>query len=230
MSTANQGCATCELSQYELFRDLSPAELDALGRSVVPAQVERRTYVFKSGQPGENVYLIQKGRVRLARVSEGGREHTLGILEAGSIVGEDAIFHDGRHRNFAEAMDDVEVCAIPKEDFEKALQRSGPLSLALAKSVEERLCRTEEKLEQMVFLGVQTRLARLLLQLADTHGVREEDGVRIDLRLTHEEIGALIGSTRETTSKLLGEFRTLRYLDIRRRRIVLLDQHSLAQL
>lgn len=229
MPAISEACVTCELAQYELFRDLTPTELNHLERSVVPAHVQRRTYVFTPGQAGENVYLIHKGRVRLSRVSAGGREHTLGILEAGSIVGEDAIFHDGRYRNFAEAMDDVEMCAIPKEDFERALQSSGPLSLALARSVEERLSQTEEKLEEIVFLDVHARLARLLLKLADTHGVREGDVVRVNLRLTHEEIATMIGSTRETTSKLLGEFRAAGYIDTQSRYLFLLDQRALAE-
>ncbi|MGZ4123884.1 MAG: Crp/Fnr family transcriptional regulator [Tumebacillaceae bacterium] len=223
-------CEICYLRQYELFKDLNEEELDQLGRGSQPTMVPKREYIFAPEEPSNQIYMLKSGRVRISRLSETGKHFTLVILEPGDIFGESALFDDEPRRHFAEVLDDAQICAIDKREFEKVAMNNPTVSLKIAQIVEHRLTEAQEQIENLVFYDVQTRLARLLLKLADIHGERVESGVQIGIKLTHEDIASLIGSTRETTSKILNEFRTNGWIDVKKRQIILLDQKVLAEM
>jgi CRP/FNR family cyclic AMP-dependent transcriptional regulator len=223
-------CAICSLKQYELFKDLNEEELDQLGRGSTPTVVPKREYIFTPDEPSNQIYMLKSGRVRISRLSETGKHFTLVILEPGDIFGESALFDDEPRRNFAEALDDAEICMIDRREFEKVAMNNPSVSLKIAQIVENRLIEAQEQIENLVFYDVQTRLARLLLKLADIHGERVENGVQIGIKLTHEDIASLIGSTRETTSKILNEFKANAWIDVKKRQIILLDQKALAEI
>lgn len=223
-------CVVCELSEYALFKDVDAAELDELEKQSQVTMVQRRDYIFTPDSPSNLVYMINKGRVRISRLSDTGKHYTLVILEPGDIFGENAIFGDEPRKNFAEALDDAYVCAIDKHVFEKMANRNPLVTMRLAHIVEQRYEQAQEQIEQLVFNDVQTRLARVLLKLADLHGVRVANGVLIKVKLTHEDIASLIGSTRETTSKILNEFKAAGWISVSKRQIVLQDQKSLAEM
>lgn len=223
-------CEICYLRQYDLFKDLDEEELDQLGRGSQPATVPKREYIFTPDEPSSQVYMLKSGRVRISRLSETGKHFTLVILEPGDIFGESAIFSDEPRRNFAEALDEAEICAIDKREFENVIMKNASVSLKIAQIVEHRLTEAQEQIEHLVFYDVQTRLARLLLKLADIHGERADKGVKIGIKLTHEDIASLIGSTRETTSKILNEFKANGWIDVQKRHIILLDQKVLAEM
>jgi CRP/FNR family cyclic AMP-dependent transcriptional regulator len=223
-------CEICYLRQYELFKDLNEEELDQLGRGSQPTMVPKREYIFAPEEPSNQIYMLKSGRVRISRLSETGKHFTLVILEPGDIFGESALFDDEPRRHFAEVLDDAQICAIDKREFEKVAMNNPTVSLKIAQIVEHRLTEAQEQIENLVFYDVQTRLARLLLKLADIHGERVDNGVQIGIKLTHEDIASLIGSTRETTSKILNEFRTNGWIDVKKRQIILLDQKVLAEM
>lgn len=223
-------CTVCELGEYELFEGVEQKELDQLGKGSQPSVVTKRNYIFTPDEPSHAVYLLKKGRVRISRLSDTGKQFTLVILEPGAIFGESAIFGDEPRKYYAEALDDAYICAINKHEFEKIISRNPMVSLRLAQIVEQRLEEAQEQIENLVFYDVQTRLARLLLKLADLHGERIPSGVRIGIRLTHEDMASLIGSTRETTSKILNEFKAAGHITVEKRQIILLDQKALADM
>ncbi|HEU4964522.1 MAG TPA: Crp/Fnr family transcriptional regulator [Bacilli bacterium] len=223
-------CEVCYLKQYDLFKDLSDEEIDQLGRNANPTQIPKREYIFTPENPSNKVYMLKSGRVRISRLSETGKHFTLVILEPGDIFGESALFDDSPRPNFAEALDDAQICAIDIREFEKVALTNPKVSLRIAQIVEHRLSEAQEQIENLVFYDVQTRLARLLLKLADIHGERTDKGVRISIKLTHEDIASLIGSTRETTSKILNEFKAKGWIDVEKRQIILLDQKVLAEM
>ncbi|WP_018131542.1 Crp/Fnr family transcriptional regulator [Effusibacillus pohliae] len=223
-------CAACELREYDLFRGVEQTELEQLGKGSQPTVVPKRNYIFTPDEPSNSVYLLKSGRVRISRLSDTGKHFTLVILEPGAIFGESAIFGDQPRKYYAEALDDAHICKIDKLEFEKIIARNPMVSLRLAQIVERRLEEAQEQMENLVFYDVQTRLARLLLKLADLHGERVPGGVKIGIRLTHEDLASLIGSTRETTSKILNEFKAAGHIAVVKRHIVLLDQKALADM
>jgi CRP/FNR family cyclic AMP-dependent transcriptional regulator len=230
MQMMQDECDICFLKGYELFQDLTELELSHLGKVSQPTLVPKREFVFTPEQPSDRVYMLKKGRVRITKLSETGKHFTLVILEPGDIFGEEAVLTGTHRRYYAEVLDDAHICAIDRKAFEKVVANNAKISLRLAKIVEQRLEDTQDMLETIVFYDVQTRLARLLLKLSDLHGKADDRGTRIGIKLTHEDIASLIGSTRETTSKILNEFRSMGWIDIQNRMIHILNTRALKQL
>lgn len=195
--------------------------MEALDRITSMSSVKKKEPIYLPGDLSRQVYLLKSGRVKISRITEDGREVTLALLRPGEIFGELEVLEETPRDTMAEALDDVELCIIQREDFLKILRAKPDLSIRLTKLIGFRLRNIESRIEELVFRDVPARLARLLMEMAKEFGKQEgeREGVRIGARLTHQEIANLIGSTRETVSATLGEFK--------RQGLLHLDGHSI---
>jgi CRP-like cAMP-binding protein len=194
------------LEHIDLFARLPARErvkLRRLGRRV---KYRRGETIYLPGDPSDTIFFLRKGRVKLAYLDESGKRLTLTICGRGEPFGEMALAGEERRTLIAEALENVELCAVSKDELLYFAEENPHLSLRITKLVGLRLLEIENRLEDLIFKDVHTRLARLLLRLADQYGVAVDGGIRIDLKITHKDLAELIGSTRETTSAALGEF------------------------
>jgi CRP-like cAMP-binding protein len=222
------------LKRIKLFENLGDADMHILDERTRMTQVPRRKAVFEAGQPGDAVYLLKSGRVKLTRVQDG-KELVLAILEPGEVFGEMAALADSPHDTRAEAMEDAAICIIQKSDFEEMLAHRPQLSIRLTKLVGLRLKRIETRIHDLVYRDVSHRLAALLLDLADDIGKPVGDGnaadgngpIRIKARFTHQDLAGLIASTRETVSLTLGILRDQGLISFDRRALTVTDPTAL---
>jgi len=214
------------LKHIRLFEKLHDADIQMLDERTKMAQVPRKKLVFDTGQPGDSVYLLKSGRVKLSRV-QGGHELVLAILEPGEVFGETAALSDAPHETRAEAMEDAAICIIGKTDVEEMLARRPQLSIRLTKLTGLRLRRIETRIHDLVYRDVSQRLAGLLLDLADDMGEPDGDRIRIKARLTQRDLASLIASTRETVSLTLGQMREQGLIDFDRRTLSVIDAAGL---
>jgi CRP/FNR family cyclic AMP-dependent transcriptional regulator len=164
-----------------------------------------RTQIFDQGDSARVVYFIKKGAVRIARMTEDGKEVTVAVLGPGDLFGEEMIFANAPRTTVAIAIDDVLLCTAQADALFTMLSGDPALALNVAKVLSERLGDAEATMEQLAYAKVGDRLMHLFRKLAVEHGMKVEDGVRIDVRLTHADIASLIGSTRETVSVELSQ-------------------------
>ena len=170
------------------------------------------------------------GRVKISRITEGGKELTLAILEAGEVFGELEVLEGGHRDTIAEALEDISICVLKRKDFEDVLKKNPDLTLRLTKLIGFRLKKIENRIEDLVFRDVPSRLARLFLSLAKEFGKASEDEVRLNLKITHQELANLIGSTRETVSATLNDFRRRELIRQDHHFIIIRDQNRLTAL
>ncbi|MFQ5509774.1 MAG: Crp/Fnr family transcriptional regulator [Leptospirillia bacterium] len=218
------------LKRIHLFDELNAADMEMLDQRTRMDKIPRRGVVFEAGQPGDAVYLLKSGRVKLTRTQDG-KELLLAILEPGEVFGEMAALTDSPHDTRAEAMEDAAICVIQKADFEDMLSRQPRLSLRLTKLVGLRLRHIETRLHDLVYQDVNHRLASLLLDLIAELGEPSPSGpegaIRIKAKLTHQEMAGLIASTRETVSLTLGHFRDQGLITMERRSLTVTDPSGL---
>jgi CRP/FNR family cyclic AMP-dependent transcriptional regulator len=209
---------------------LLPEEsLRRLERVVEQRQYRRRQVVHFADQPGDYLYLLCSGRVKVARVSDQGREVTLYLVEPAQLFGEESLSENGMpYGVMAETLEDSLVCAFRRSDFLDAFRDAPAASLELVRVVNERRAMAESKIADLVFLDVPKRLAKLLLRLYD-RAERRDDGL-IPSKYTHQELANLIGSTRETTTLVLNEFRRQGAIDFLGRKIVIRRRDDLESL
>lgn len=215
------------LKKFNLFEEFTPEEMEALVPITHMGRTPLGTPFYLPQDPSDRVFLLKEGRVKISKVSEDGKQLTLGILEPGEIFGELALVDEGPRGTTAEALEDTFICVIGRRDFERLLEKKPGLALKVTKLIGVRRKAIEAKVEDLVFKDVGSRLAKLLLELAASYGTKVGKGTRIDVKLTHQELAALIGSTRETTTSTLNEFRRLGLIEVEKRRIVVVDDEAL---
>lgn len=199
------GDAVQLLREIPLFSQLAPDELSALAEVTVPRELPRRALVFDEGDPGDAVFLIKSGVVRIYRLDREGREQTLAFLEAGAWFGEMAIF-DGLPRSAAaECLTPVKLLAIAREDFIRVVRAHPDIAIHLLEAMSLRLRRINEQVERVAFWDARARIAAALLDLARDHGKAAPGGIALTLRLTHRELAGYAGTSRETVSRVLGD-------------------------
>lgn len=217
------------LKQFQFFSGLSDEELSKLENLIRIVRVARKQFLYFPEDPSDSVYLLKEGRVKISKISDDGKEITLAILEPGEIFGELAILDEGPRQTLAEALDDALIYAINRQDFIGFIETKPDLAFRLTKLIGLRRREIESKIEELVFRDVPSRLATLLIQLASNHGMPDQKGMRLNLKLTHQDLGNLIGSTRETTTTWLNEFRKKGFIDFDRRQIIVCDLKELKE-
>lgn len=192
--------------------------------------VKKNEPIFLPGDPSREVYLLKTGRVKISRITENGKELTMALLKPGNIFGElEAL--DGTPRDtLAEALDDTVLCLIPRDPFLVMLKSKPDLSFRLTKIIGFRLRRIESRIEELVYKDVPTRVAHVLIEMARDFGTQDDKGTRIGIRLTHQEIANLIGSTRETVTATLGDLRRQGFLEFDNRSILITNLDRLSSL
>jgi CRP-like cAMP-binding protein len=215
------------LRKIPLLEGVSPGRLQELVTAVEIREIPRRQVIYLPGDPGDSIFFINGGRVKCSKVTRDGKELTLAYRGAGQIFGELAVIDGAPREEMAEAMKNAIITEVPRELFRELLLSDSNLAFNFACIVGERRKQLETKLEHLVFRDVQAKLAALLLDLGKEYGVETEEGLQIGLKITHQEMANLIGSTRETISLTLAQFKKKGLLNMDGRTVVLVDMDGL---
>jgi len=162
--------------------------------------------VFGPSRTPRQVYVLEDGLVRLFRVTATGAEFTLGYVRPGDIFGELSVLSDGPREGFAQARVASRILHVPRAAFVASLRADdNPILYSMAKRLARRVADLQSRVQDLVSLDARARLARFLLRIGVEYGHHDDEGLTVGLPLTHEEIGTLIGTSRQTVSLLLRE-------------------------
>jgi len=189
---------------------------------------KRRQIIFNADQQNEHVFVLLSGRVKLFRTSRVGRELTLEIINPMDLFGEAGLLCSGMdYGATAEVLEDAVVSVMRRVDVASAIRDDCDALKEYVSLQERHRLAAEDRLAEHVFYDVPTRIARLLCRLAETHGRNSKGGAMIRLKLTHQEIANLVGSTRETTTLILNDFKRRGLVEFSGRRIIVCDHDEL---
>jgi CRP/FNR family transcriptional regulator len=194
-----------------------------------------RTYgpgdaVYREGEYGDALYVLVSGVMKLFRPYSGSKEATLRLLRSWDIFGHLAFAGEARQRAYAEAVTDCVVTKVPKIFVERAVRQEPRVAFKIMTLLELRLVQYEELVKCLLPRETEVRLANLLPLLAQKFGDRRDGVVTIDLRLTHQDLAAMVASTRESVTKVLNEMRGRDLIEVEAGRITLKDWRALAAL
>jgi len=189
------------LERIPLFAKLGAGELDDLVKIARVRFVRPKQEVFHEGDPGQQVYVVIRGQLRVVTASGDGRDMVLAILGPEEVIGEVALL-DGRERTATViAAADCELLAIDRLDLIPFLEAHPKVAVKLLEAVASRLRRLDQHMTDTVFLSVPARLAKRIVQLGQEHGKPAGSGIAIDLKLSQQELANMVGTTRETVNK-----------------------------
>ena len=190
------------MAEVDIFCDLDEAEMDALSAAAPMKTYPVGALIYTPHQPLETLFILKKGRIRIFRVSPDGRALTTAIITPGTIFGEMVIVGQRMHDSFAEALDEVVVCVMNQQDVRRLLLSDPRIAARISETLGRRIGQLEQRLSDAVFKSVPERIARTLTVMATSRPLARSSQVN----LTHEQLAALAGSSRETTTKVLGDF------------------------
>ncbi len=218
------------LKKIPLLADLGADALQRLAEKVQLHEVRRRRVVYLPGDPGQSVFFINGGRVKISKVTRDGKELTLAYRGPGDVFGELVLIDGGPREEMAEAMENALITEVERGEFERLVQREPMVGYRLTKIVAERRREVENKIEALIFKDVNAKLAELLLRLSVEYGVEERRGTLLAVKITHQEMANLIGSTRETVSLTLSQFKRRDLIATDGRKVILVDREGLKAL
>jgi CRP/FNR family transcriptional regulator/CRP/FNR family cyclic AMP-dependent transcriptional regulator len=200
------------LAGVPLFSALDMESLERLAEVAHTRGFEAGAIIFHRGDPGQVLYVIQRGKVKICLTTPEGQEVSLAVLGPGECFGELALL-DGQPRSAdACALEPVTAAAIQRADFIAACMQHPLIAVQTMQVLSRRLRLTDEMVQDLLFLDVNGRVAKKLLELSETHGVRTPEGIRIEMRLTQGELAAMVGASRESVNKVMGYLTEKRYI------------------
>ena len=215
------------LRRVPLFRPLTPVQIGEMGRRLRRRHYDRGEIIFHQGDPGDTCYVLVQGQVKISLISPDGQEAILVMLDGGQCFGELALFDEQPRSASVTATEPSEVLVLQRPDFLRILATHPDIATSLLEIMTKRLRDTDQIVEDAAFLDVSERLAKKLLQLADSVGQPSDRGIEIGGRLTQQDLAAMIGATRESVNKQLGSLREDGIVRVDRQRITILDPDSL---
>lgn len=195
------------LGRCRLFGGLGQGSLEAIARNLRTRRFRRGEVLFHEGDPGDALFIVAAGAVKVVVPSEGGDEAILATLRRGDFFGELALLDGAPRSASAVALEATETLALPRDQFRVLVGSEPAIRDALLAALAGELRRLTAHVAELHFLDLTGRLAARLARLAQEHGMRGPDGsVRLDAPLTQSDLAAMIGATRQSVNKLLGEF------------------------
>jgi len=220
-------CMVCTLREGRLFCDLSHDDLQALDAIKFSSVFPRGAMLFVEGQAARGVYVLCTGRVKLMTTSSEGKT-MIRIAGPGEVIGLSATISGKPYESTAEVLESCQVNFIRAEEFMRFLKQHPEVCLRIAQHLSNDYQTANAQVRSLGLSGsASEKLARVLLDWCDQVGKVTDQGIRLKLGLTHEEIGQIIGAARETVTRLLGGFRHSEVIQLKGSTLVIRDRAGL---
>jgi CRP/FNR family transcriptional regulator, cyclic AMP receptor protein len=217
------------LAAIPFFGGLDPAALERLAATMRSRRFRRGEVIFHIGDPGDALFVIVSGEVKISLPSETGDEAILATLRPGDVFGELALLDGAPRSASASALMPTETVILPRDRFRELIATETGVRDALLASIAGELRRLTTHVEELHFLDITGRLAARLVRLAQESGTPLPDGsLRLRTNLTQADLAAMVGCTRQSVNKLLGQFTDDGLLRLERDGIVVTDLEGLS--
>ena len=218
------------LRKVPLLADLGPDAIARMAERVELREARRRDVIYLPGDPGRSLFFVHGGRIKVSKVTRDGKSLTLAYHGPAELFGDSCLLDGGPRTEMAEAVENALLSEIDRVHYEELMHNHPSLGLAMTRLMIVRRRELENKVEALVFRDVSSKLAELLVKLAGEYGVDDARGTLVALKITHQELANLIGSTRETVSLTLSQFKRKRLIQTEGRKVIISDTEALRAL
>lgn len=207
---------------------MSAEDLRWLEKQSTMRKLKRGEPVYLPSQQADGLLLVAKGRVKICHMTPEGKQSILNFIDQGEIFGELAVIDGEKRGEYAETSEATTLVLIPQRAVRAVIQKYPQVVLGVTKLIGMRRQRIERRLRNLLFRSNRERVVHLLLELAEKYGEPSGEGIDLNIRLSHQEMASIIGSTRETVTVVLGQLQGEGMIKIARRRIAILAPTQLA--
>lgn len=215
------------LKKISIFSELNESDLQDLNETIIIRKYKKGMVIFVEGEPGDALYFVRKGVVKLTKTMEDGREQILHYVKEGEIFAEVLLFDNGPFPATAQVAEDAEIGIIHNQSIENFLRQHPHLTLQILKVMSKRLRHAQAQIQNLALNNALGRLINTLLKLAQEYGEKTPEGLKINLALGQQDLANMIGSSRETVTRFLSELKKQQIIKINRQSITILDLNRL---
>lgn len=215
------------LERINLLHNLSKEELQEMDRRTTMKTADKNQFVYFPKEPSKVMFFLKKGRIKIGRFSDDGKEIIKAILYPGEVFGEMGIIGESERKDFAVAMDnDTRMCTINTDEFKEIMNANQYLSLEMTKNIGEKLLNIERRLESLIFKDARERVIEFMKDMAEKYGKKIGDEILVKHNLTHQDIANLTATSRQTVTTVLNDLKDQDLIYMERKRFLIrkLDQ------
>lgn len=220
-------CKHCSNRFQSVFCKTENDKMEEINAIKICSTIKKGETIFREGSYASGVFCINTGKIKLSMFGDEGKEQIVRMAKPGDIIGYKALLSGDRYSATASALEDCNVCFIPREIFLLILQKDASLSFEMMKLLSNELKKAEEKITHLAQKPVRERVAETILFLKETYGVDAENNVNVTL--SREEIANLVGTATETAIRLLSEFNKDHIIELSGKKIKILNLNKLVK-
>lgn len=194
---SNESC----ISLVPIFNHLEDEQMAEIMKTVQSHSFKKGEMIYHAGDKSNSLYIVNHGKIKIYRLAETGKDILLRVLGHGEFMGELALFTESTHEDYAEAMEDTQVCMINRSDLQQFLMKYPTISIKILSEFSNRLQQTEQQSTRFVTEKVDSRIA---LYLADCS--EQFKSLEFELPISKKDMASFLGTTPETISRKLTEF------------------------
>lgn len=218
------------LRKIPVFSELEDHLIDKIAELTIIKKYAKSDIIFFEGDPGEAIHFVKSGKVKIFKTSEGGKEIIINILSPGDIFAEVTLFQ----RNIpypasVEVIEEGEIGSIRNRDLERLISENPQLAVELLRAMAKKLKEVQQRVRELGSNDAIERTIRVLSALAKNHGSKTKDGIVLCKNITRQDMANLVGTTRETMSRILSKFSKEGLVEIKGRTIVIKDADALEE-
>ena len=221
-------CEQCIVREFSSLKTLTKEELLTLSDCKTSHIIKKGDAIFEEGENVNGIYCIKEGVCKLTKLSANGKDHIVKLVTRGELLGQRSMISDEPVNLSAIALEDMQVCYIPKTEVMGYFDKNNQFSLSVMKSICGDLKDADDHLVNLAQKTVKERLAETLLYLHDTFGKKEDNSLKVVL--SRDELASMIGTATESCIRLLSDFNKLGLIELNGKKIVLKDINALKKL
>jgi CRP-like cAMP-binding protein len=221
-------CEQCIVRQFSSLKALGKEELLKIADCKTSYAIKKGEHIFEEGEITNGIYCIKDGVCKLSKLSSNGKDQIVKLVKAGELLGQRSIISEEPANLSAVALEDMEVCFIPKNEIMQFFNQNNQFSMNVMKTICGDLKEADEHMVDMAQKSVKERLAGTLIYLEETFGT-ETDGT-LHLQLSREELAGMIGTATESCIRLLSELNKNNLIELVGKRIKIVDKNKLRRL
>ncbi|MEK6646520.1 MAG: Crp/Fnr family transcriptional regulator [Candidatus Firestonebacteria bacterium] len=216
------------LKKIPFFAEMTNKEFRIISDVILDKQYKENSYLFFENAKGNDLFIILSGLVRIYKSDSTGKVKTLAYLRSGDFFGEMSIL-DGEVRSAsAQAMEDTHVYVIKGNDFKREIVNNPIVAWKIMKTLSKRLRDANKQIENLTFRNLPGRLANVLIDLSRKHGKKVSNGIRINLKLTHQDLADMVGTAREVVTTLMSAFKKANCIDMDKHYVTITNKEELS--
>lgn len=225
--TVQHRCLNCGFRADNYFCHLSPTVLQLFESLKITNSYPKGAKIFMEGQPSNGIYMLCQGRVKLSTCSKDGKVIVLRIADPGEVLGMSAVVSNSAYEATAEVLESCQVNFVRKDDFLRFLKYNGEASLSAIRQLSSIYQAAHAQIRSFgLSTSVADKLAKLLLEWCERKGGAEYN-VQLKISYTHEELAEMIGTSRETVTRILKDFRERDLITIKGSNLIVPDKSRL---